>query len=424
MKKERVTLKNGSPLIVISLPNSPSATFMALVRSGPRFDPSGKSGLSHFIEHLSFKGTKKYPTSYALTEALEKHGALAEAFTYQETNAYWVKTANRDLSLAAEILMDRLQHSLFRSEDIKKEKEVVKEELRVLRSNPEAYIWEVWAENIWQGTPLGRAFTGDIDSIKSFTKNDIKKFIQQNYLVNNTVFLVSGDISAPKALSLVNDNLDDYQKDFNQIVPEVILQRAQPIKIVNQDLENVTVAYGFLTTNLFDSDRHVLEVIEYLLGHGWGSRLEQEITEQGLTYSIETSSRHLSDTGYFLVYFTTSPENLNRVLEIINQELRSLAEGNFSEKEIERAKGFLTGSLLINTETSDEFTSWYGYQELLNPKEVLSLEDKCRIIRRVTNKEIKRISRRYFTPQNWYLSLIGKVKEKEVLKNLTKRDFL
>lgn len=414
IKKEKIILKNSSSLIVVSLPCSPSTTFMVLVRSGPRFDPPSKSGLSHFVEHLSFKGTKKYPTNQALTEVLEKHGALAEAFTYQETNAFWIKSTSKHIPLAVEILMDMLQHSLFRVEDIKKEKEAVKDELRGLKSNPEGYIWEVWAGNIWQGTPLGRTFIGSEKSIESFSRKDVSKFIQQNWLVNNTVFLVCGDIKINRIRSLINRNLDNYQRDAVQRIPKVIPQRSQPVKIVKQDLENITAVYGFLTTSLFDPNRHVLELIEYLLGRGWGSRLSQKIAEEGLAYFLEAQTQQLSDTGCFLVYFTCAPKNLNRVLKIIDQEINSLTKGNFSKNELDRAKGFLTDSLQINTETSDEFAAWYGYQELLNPKEVLSLTDKCKIIEGITEKNIKEVARKYFTPQNWYLALIGNFEEKEL----------
>lgn len=254
MSFQKSTLKNGSTLITVELPKSLSATFMIFSRSGPMFDPLGKTGLSHFVEHLFFKGTAKYPTSADLSRALEKYGAVSESFSYQETNTYWAKIPKDNLEVAVELLTQQLQYSLFRAEDIESEKEVVKEELSMVKSNPSSYIWELWSENIWSGNALGRIYTGSLADINSFTKDDVSNFIKHNYTSKNTVFVISGDIKLNEAKLLMDKHLMNYSNKSDQKMPETIAIREDPIKTDSYETDTITAAYGFLTTNCSDPD--------------------------------------------------------------------------------------------------------------------------------------------------------------------------
>lgn len=403
-------LNNGSKLLVVKLPQSFSTTLMILSRSGPIFDPLDKTGISHFIEHLLFKGNKKYLTNEILSYTLEKYGAVSEAFSYQENNAYWIKIPKDNLNVAVDLLTQQLQNSLFRLEDIKFEKGVVEEELNMVKSNPSLFIWELWTENIWKNSPLGRIYTGSKEEISSFSKSDVTDFFKNYYTSQNTVFVVSGDISMDQAKQLLNKNLTNYSNQLKQAIPLIRTKRTSPIKISYEETDNLTVAYGFLTTNHFDKDSYVLELIDYFLGRGQGSCLNQKIANVGLTYSIVTSTQHLSNTGYFLINFTSQTNNLNRILKLINNQLNVIKTGKFGDSELERAKGYYIGQLLLQNDTTDNLASWYGYQAVMDIEKILTIEQKQQIIQDVTKKDLIRVANKYFSNDNWYLSAIGPVK--------------
>lgn len=413
MNIQKKLLNNGSRLTVIELPGSPSVTFAVIVRSGPFFDSEDKSGLSHFLEHLIFKGTKKYPDINLITDILERNGVTTGAFSYQETNLYWAKARNQNLSLIIEILTEQIQNSLFRKKDIDLEKKVVKEELNILKDNPSSLIWELWAENVWQGTSLGRNYLGDDNSIDNFTQIDVKKFFNNNYLVDNTNFVIAGDTSIFKATDLLNQNLTNYSNNKKGQIKSLVFERKNPINIYFQKNSSITAAYGFLTTNISNKDTIVLELIETLLGSGWGSLLRRNIFQAGLTYSIETYGRHLSNTGYLMNLFTCEKENLNKIIQLINDQLKIIVNGKFGSSDIERAKGYLIGSILLNNEKSDDIATWFAYQEVLNNGKILSPQEKCQLIQIISDKEIINVAKKYFTNNNWYLSAIGPIKSSE-----------
>ncbi len=419
MSFQSSNLKNGSTLITVETPGLLSVTLMVLVRSGPMFDPPEKTGLSHFVEHMLFKGTEKYPSSKILSHSLEKHGSILESFSYQENNSYWAKVPKDSISIAVDLLTQQLQYSLFRLKDIKNEKNVVKEELKMVKSNPSSYIWELWAENVWNCSPLGRIYTGSVTSINSFTKSDVLNFIKKNYTVENTVFVACGNIKHGKMKLLLEKYLVNYSNNSNsQVINKVEHVRKNPIRVVNDNADVVTVAYGFLTTSRLDPDSYALELIEYLLGRGMGSKLNQKIVEAGLTYSITTYTRHLSNTGYFLINFTADPRNLNLILEIINKQLMKIRRGQFSEEELERAKGYYIGQLSINNETTDDLASWYGYQAICDMKSIVAPEKKRGIMEKITKNKIINVAKKFFRDDNWYLSALGPIKRNDIKVNI------
>jgi predicted Zn-dependent peptidase len=414
MKISKQKLENGSNLTVINLPDSLSVTLLALSRSGPRFDPENKDGLSHFVEHLVLDGSKKFPDKNETARILEKEGIITGAFSYQETNSYWMRGMGNSLPLMVHVLTEQIQNPLFRDEDIETEKEIVNDELRLLKDNPDSNIWEVWAKNIWQGTPLGRSYIGDNSTIESFTRIDVVNYFKDNYLASDTEVVACGDVLIDDLVDLLNKRLNVGSEDTVRMVSSIRVKREKPINICCQKTEGVTVAYGFLTTMLSGDDSVVLEIIENILGGGWGSLLRREVSQTGLTYSIESYNRNLSDTGYLMNLFTCEKNNLKKILILINNQLKLIKDGNLSQADMERAKGYLKGSIILNNEKSDDLANWFAYQKMFNSQKVLTPLEKCERISKISNEEIVRVANRYFTDENWYLSAIGLIEEGDV----------
>lgn len=407
-------LNNGSLLVTVPLSRSFSATVMAIVEAGPRFDPQGKEGLSHFVEHMLFKGTKKWPSSYKLASSLEIKGSTAEAFSYHENNTYWIKSAAEDMELAIENLSERLNNSLLKEKDIETEKGVVLEELNICKSNPTLYIWELWSETLWKNHPRGRTYIGNEKSISSFTRNDVIKYLKNFYLPQRIIYVVSGKINSQKANTLFNKYLGSRKRNINNTSFASDYKQTHNLKIQQGNFENITVAIGFPTIYFGHNECRVLEIIATLLAEGFSSRLRQKVMEPGYTYSIEAYAEHLSDAGYLMIRFTTNKNNLNKVLKIILEEFKDLRSNFVSEDELALAKGYYSGSLKVNTETSYDWAKWYGGQFIFNKKKVLNLEDKIKLIKQISSHDIIKVAQKYFLSDKLCLAILGNVKEKEI----------
>jgi len=386
-----------------------SITTLALVHAGPRFDPSGKEGLSHFVEHMLYKGTEKFPNTKELNTKLESRGGFFNTFTYQETSKYWIKSLNSELEVAIENLLERLNHSLFRPGDIQKEKGVVGEEMRIVESNPEQLIWEIWVQAVWPGCGLGRSYIGNRETLGSINAADVINFAEKYYSGNRTVFVVCGDVLPQKVNDTFTKLMGKTQKSYVK-APDVISAPSAMIgsvvKVAKMDTQNTTVALGFPTVGYTHEDRQVLELLASLLGGGgMGSRLRRKIMEPGLTYSIEVYSEHLRDTGYFMVRFSTHRTMLGKVLDIILRELESLKR-KIDDEELAFAKSSYEGYLKVYTETSYDFTDYYANQFFLSGK-VLDIEEKCSQIYKVTAGDVKEAANKYFDFKNLRLAAVG-----------------
>ena len=417
MKINRTKLKNGANLTAINMPDTLTITLLIMLKSGPRFDPINKEGLSHFVEHLMMDWSDKLSDKNEILRILESEGIVTGAFSYQETNIYWMRGMKTSLSLMSKILINQIQNPLFRIEDIKTEKQIVLEEWKIVNDNPESIIWENWAKNVWQGSSLGRSYIGDKKTIKNFTRRYVLNYFKSYYLPINMEYVVCGDILVDDAALIIENNLEIKEKKIKPKILPIVVKRTNPINITYKKTNGLTVAYGFLTTMMSD-DSVVLELIENILGGGWSSLLRQKIAQKGLTYSIECYSRNLSDTGYLMNMFTCDKKNLNRIISVINSQLKLIKCGKLEQSIIDRAKGYFKGSIILNNEKSDDLANWFAYQQIANPKNVLSLSEKCEKIQNITNEEIVRVASKYFTNKNWYLSVIGLLEERDIKVNV------
>ena len=416
-------LENGSLLIVVPTRSASLVSFMAIIRAGPRFDPQGKKGLAHFVEHMIFKGSKNYQTAKILTTKLEKSGIIMKGLTYYDTVRYWINTRREHWEKGVSILLDAIKNPLFTSKEVEKEKKIVLEERRNLIDNPDELIWEIWSKNFWQDSSLEGPYLGTEDTIARFTREDVFNFWFRNYLARNTVFIIAGDLSLNEIKRQIEHvTLDNKRYSTQTIIPETPQVRNSAM-IYYKDLKNITVAYGVPTVPISHVDRVALEFLVDIFTGGWSSRFYQKIVEKGLAYSIEAYSTHLLDTGYFLIKFQTKPNNLYKTLSIINNELEKIKKGNLFREEIERAKEYFTTQLLLSTETVEAKIDWFALQDIFGRnKKLISPSQKCKAIQKLLPQDIVKITRRYFNPTRWFLSLIGPLSPKDIKKMFIKFD--
>lgn len=411
----RRKLKNGSQLAHILMPDASSGTIAAFVRAGNRFDPRNYSGLAHFMEHMTLSGTKKYPSAIQLHMALERYGAWYEAFTYPDYVYFTIKFAGDCLEPMIENLAERLAHPLFKTEDREETKGNILQELYLNSGNPERKIWDLWGETIWQETLLARKYTGTENSLERINRNSLIDFYKNYYGFNNTVFFYAGCEMVEKTEKLFSDYFENYNNQAKREFPQIAPRRQNPTKINQSSDEQITFAYGFKTEGLASPDYPILELLQVILGIGWSSRLGKKLfLENGLVYEWLMNYHQLLDNGYLMYQSATQKENFNKVLNIITEEITDIKNNGVKKAEFDKAKSYYQGNLLANTETPMDFVHWYARQELFLPDKVEDLDDRIKKIKMVTKEDIIRVAQKYFTDKNWYLALIGNMKEKEI----------
>ncbi len=414
-KLARRKLKNDSQLVNILIPDASSGTIAAFVRAGNRFDAQNYSGLAHFMEHMTLSGTKKYPSAIQLHTALERYGAWYEAFTYPDYVYFTIKFAGDCLEPMIENLSERLVHPLFKTEDIEETKGNILQELYLNAGNPERKIWDLWQETIWQKTFLARNYAGTEKSLAVINESCLKDFYQNQYGFNNTVFFYAGAQEIKRVEKLFSDYFENYNRQAKKEFPKMRPLRQNPIKINQSSEEQITFAYGFKTEGLTSPDYPILELLQIILGIGWSSRLGKKLfLENGLVYEWLMNYHQLLDYGYLMLQSATQKENFNKALSIINEEIADIKNNGVKKGELDKAKSYYQGNLLANTETPMDFIHWYGRQQLFLPHRVEDIDEKIEKIKRVNKDKIQRIAQKYFTDDNWYLSLIGNIREKDI----------
>ncbi len=409
---KKIKLKNGSLLLYIPVPHANSTIIMANIKAGPRFDPVGKDGLSHFTEHMLFRGTKKYPSRQSLIKALEGNGSQIDAFSYNETNKYWIKCPKGREQNAIENLLERLYYSLIKEKDVKEEKGVVKEEMNILYSNPEKLIWEYWNQTIWEENNLGRVYLGTEESIDSFTKKDVVSFINRYYIPKNISFIVAGDVKIEEIAKNFNQLSGDRQSapyqsyQSNKQQNHSSFNRIKVFK--NKYSDTLNVALGFKTVSKKSEDRFALDLISNYLAGGMSSKLRELVMKPGLTYSIESITEYLSDMGYLVIKFSVNKSLIKKALKIIKSEIYSLSEKCLDKDELMFIKNFYTGQSVISMESPLDWAFYYADQlDSSTTGNLISLNEKLQIISNISANNLRNVSKKYFNENNCYITILG-----------------
>lgn len=422
MKYFRTKLSNGSSLVLLQIPYSASVTIAAYIKAGFRLDPPAKPGLAHFVEHMLFAGTKKYPSHHDLAYAIERLGGWHNAFTWIDYQYHEVCVPRGKFKQGIDILLETLFSSLFQKGEVEKEKGLIKEEILRNKSNLEKAIWDyAWLPLFFQSTKLARPYSGTESDVENINRIDIVDFLKTNFLPENIVFLIGGNIT----LSEARDVLESYLKNpqvLRKITYDTNLtaQTDSHIYILRRDVDQTALAVGVKTVNRNHPDRHALAIIRNMLFRDFGASLPERLrNEGGLIYTWSSYQESFLETGYLLFKTLTNNKNVLRVMETILEEFARIASGKITNEEIEVAKSHSIGSLQVYVETGFDYVHWYGLQELLTPKTVLHLQDQVKIYQKVTKEDVINGTRKYFSRDNIYIAAIGKLKKRDVEKLLT-----
>lgn len=423
MPKKNWTLKklpNGLRYMLVSRPEMTSVTTMVLVKTGSEYESKEQNGLSHFLEHMCFKGTKKRPSSMAIAKEFEILGAQNNAFTGHEYTGYYAKGVADYACTFLEICGDIFLNSTFPEGEIQKEKGVVIEEINMYEDRPQSKVSQVLDELMYGEQPAGRDIGGTKKTVSSFTRKDIVEYHSKKYTPENTLVVVAGKFDANKIEKQVKETFGmmKRKKAPTKSLTKVS-QKSPAVKIHHKKSEQTHIILSFHAYNRFDPKKKTANLAAHILGGGMASRLFDLLREKlGVCYYVNASSSTATDHGRFSIRAGLANDKLVQTLTEIVKEIKRIKTEFVSHEELDRVKKSITAESKIGLETSDSYADFYGFQKLLQNK-IEEIEEGVAKYQKITDKQILDVAKEIFNAKNVNLAIVGPhANEKELLELL------
>ncbi len=416
---KKIILKNGLRIITVPQKESKTATVLVLVGTGSKYETKEISGISHFLEHMFFKGTKKFKKPKNVAEFLDKIGGDFNAFTGEEYTGYYAKVSADYLDIAFEWVSDIFLNSIIPLKEVEKERGVIIEELNMYKNNPMMYIGQLWKEVLYGNQPAGWDIGGTKETVSKITRKDILNYVDTQYNAKNTIICLAGNINEEKTILKVRKYFKNIKTKKHKDKIKVIEEQKEPqILSFYKDTEQTNMALGVRAYNLFHKDKYACDLLAVVLGGMMSSRLFEEIREKmGAAYYVKTYNEADTDTGNIVTFIGVDNSKLEKVIKVVLKEYKKIANKEISEKELKKAKDHIKGKMTIRLESSDSRASFFAMQELLQ-KEILTIDNVFAKIDKVTTKDILRVAKDIFKNENLNLALIGP--NKKQFNNLLK----
>lgn len=420
---KKITLKNGLRVIAVPMENANSVTILILVGTGSKYESKDINGISHFLEHMFFKGTQKRPSTLEISETLDSIGGEYNAFTSKEVTGFWAKVGKSHSEIAVDWICDMFLNSKFDEAEMEKEKGVIIEEVNMYLDTPTAYIGDLWEELLYKDQPAGWKVIGEKENIMAFDRQKVLDYYKSHYSASNTIVCIAGAVNGEKIERELEENFKNLEESDEPKKPKAIENQSEPeILIHYKKTDQTHFCLGVRGYDIFNERRYATALLSVILGGNMSSRLFIKVRERnGLAYSIHTSADHTTDTGYLVTQAGIDHKNLEKAVSLIIEEYKDLKENRITEKELQKAKDYLKGTMALSLDSSDAQASFYGLQELMENK-ILNPEEKFKRIDQVTADDIKEVAEDIFANDKLNLAIIGPFREgdKVKLKNLLK----
>lgn len=421
MKPTLTRLKNGLTVLYHPMASTQALTALVLVRTGSRYETPRTNGISHFLEHLMFKGTKRRPETLDITRELDGVGAEYNAFTTKDHTGFYVKIDAHHSALAVDILSDILLNSLFPQAEIDKERTVVVEEINMYEDNPTMSIDDIFEQLVYQPNSLGWLISGPRENIlKHITREDIVSYYRHWYQPRHMIVVLSGHIPAglPKMVSRVFSVLKQEKKTGKPFPRWNGKLSKQRIALKWKQTEQVHVALGAPSYAQNDKRLPALRVLSAILGGNMSSRLFVSVREKrGLAYMVRSGVTAYQDAGNIMIHAGLDKSRINEAVTVILDELRSLCDTGVTAEELVRGKEFLVGKVALQLEDSSAIAQWYGTQQLLRGS-AKTPEQVTKEIRAVTQSQIQKVAKELFPKKNLRVAIIGPYKDPKPFEKL------
>ena len=410
---QKTTLPNGIRVVTEAIPTLDSVSIGIWIATGSRDEGPGERGLSHFIEHLLFKGTQKR-SAFDISRDIESVGGTINAFTGKEYTCYHAKVLTRDTPLAVDILADIVAHSAFDPQEIERERMVVVQEIKMVEDTPDDYIHDLFHRSFWGDHPLGYPITGLQENVLSFQRDHITAFVQRRYTPDRMIVAAAGDLDHKQFVELIEAQLGGLQANSSPSPREGAKGCTTRMQVAYRDLEQVHVCLGTVGIPYDHRLRFAGHTLNTLLGGNMSSRLFQEVREKrGLTYSIYSFLSTYADTGLFGVYAGTTKDELQEVVDLTLQELQAIQAGKIREEDLSAAKEYLRGGMILSMEGSDGRMSRLAKDEICFGRHI-PLEEVLGELDAVSQGSITEVVHEMLDSHSLCLTLLGPLKEKEL----------
>lgn len=408
----KTVLDNGVRVVLERMPALKSVAIGIWVNVGARDEVVGQAGISHFLEHMMFKGTRRRSAAQ-ISHEIDALGGEMNAFTTHESTTFYIKVLDQQIAHAVDLLADLFHHSRFSPKEIAKEKQIVLEEIRTVKDDPEDLVQELHAKDVLRGHPLGRSILGDRATMERLQRRDLLRYVHEQYHPEKVVIAVAGHFAERELLTLVENAFGKWPKE-QTANGRVVLNR-QPPKLYGgtfvhpKRLEQTHICLGFKGISMNHPDRYAASILNAVLGGGVSSRLFQEVREKrGLAYTIYSQLSSFSDVGTLTIYAATGAREAAEVVDVICKEIRKLRKHGIAEKELERTKIQMKGTLMLGLEGT------YGRMTKLAKDEIsqgryVSLEEMVTEIDRVSCEKMHRVGQELLDVDSMAVTALGQV---------------
>ncbi|MDX1950773.1 MAG: pitrilysin family protein [Verrucomicrobiota bacterium] len=412
--------KNGVTIATAEMPHMSSVSIGIWVAVGGRYEPAQFSGVSHFIEHMLFKGTRRR-NSKEISQSVEGIGGYLNAFTTEETTCFYSKACHDKIDDLWDVLADMFLNSTFDEGELNKERNVIKEELAMYLDQPHHHVQELLNETLWPDQPLGRSLTGTEATLDVLRRKELIQYRDENYVTQGTLVVAAGRLKHDEIVKAVSPLVGRFPKGRRpQFQPAAVEQQKPRVRLFTKNVEQTQVALGIRACSRHDERRFALRLLNTVLGENMSSRLFQTIREEhGLAYSICSNIAFYDDVGVLNISAGLETEQLEKALRLIVKELRGCARLSPTAGELKRARDYVLGQIDLSLENTENQMMWLG-EQLIGYGKIFTPEQVKQRLRDVTASEVKRAARDFFQPDRFTMALVSSLQDSRHLLPLIK----
>lgn len=416
---KKTILPNGLRVLTVPMQGVTTVTILVMADTGSNNEDKAKNGISHFLEHMFFKGTTKRPTSKIIAEEVDQMGAYTNAFTGKEYTGYYIKAPAHLFDEALDLLADIYNNSLVSQEEVEKERGVIIQEIRMYNDRPERILSEVFDELLYGDQPAGWKIAGSPEIVEGMRADDLKDYFMRQYTAENSFVVVSGNHDEDDMVQKVSAAFSGIRNGETRKRPSIVEEQSAPaVKIFFKETDQTRLMIGYRAFGVHDPMRVPASVLAHILGGSMASRLWEEIREKrGLAYSVHTSFDSNTTYGEFSTYAGAEHHNAEETIRLILAEYSKIREGGISDAELMRAKESMKGRMALSLEASDDLAFYVGGEEV-QTGHPLTIEEVFAKIDRVLKEDIKAVTERIFTSNRLNLAIVGPHTDEEKFQKI------
>jgi predicted Zn-dependent peptidase len=416
MQYQLSKLSNGTRLATFEMPHMQSVALGVWAGVGGRFETRKMSGISHFLEHLVFKGTKTR-TAKQITEEVEGLGGYLNAFTTEDHTCYYAKAAGQHFGTLCDVLADMYLDSTFEEQEIEREREVIREEIMMYRDNPAQHAQELLSETMWPRHPLGQPLTGTVETISKFNRAMLKEFMAENYNGRTTIVTAAGNVRHEDLVERMTGPMSRLSGGRAPRYTRGSFRQGKPkVSLVSQATEQTHLAMGFYAFGRSDERRFALKLLSVILGENMSSRLFQKLREQyGFCYSVQTGMVALSDAGLINIYAGLDTAKLEKAVRMIFREIESICKKAPGKQELKKAQDYTVGQTLLGLESTTNQMMFMG-ESILGYRKVLDPADIEARLMSVTTEDVREVACHCLNRGRLGLAVVGPVKDADEIR--------